>query len=154
MPTSNKTSILGLSLWEESDKPRRLDFVEDNQALENILGRHYLDNERHLNAETYRKLHEPFEVRTYTGSGGASRSLAFTFEPKLVMVWAVDHGAAEYTGTCTKQYAGLAAEKGNSAGISISEVQVTVQQDQTVPESGSMAALNESGVTYLMVAFR
>lgn len=154
MPTSNKTPILGLSLWEESDKPRRMDFVEDNQALENILGRHYLDNERHLNAETYLQLHEPFEVRIYTGSGGASRSFAFEFTPQIAVVWAVDKGAAEYTGTCTKQYAGLAAVNGHSMGISINGMQVTVQQVQSVPESGSMAALNESGVTYLLLACR
>ena len=154
MAASEKTPVLGLSLWSGTDKPRRLDFVEDNEALETLVGGHLQDGDMHLNAERLARVDEPFEMRTYTGTGGASRGFAFSFQPRAAVVWAVGKGAAECSGTCTKQYAGFAAEGGNSLGIALNSVQVTVKQDQTVPSGGSMAALNENGVTYMLAAFR
>ena len=53
------------------------------------------------------------------------------------------------------QYAGIAADGQNSLGVTLSTAQVTVRQTQTAPTDGSgMASLNESGVTYAVLAFR
>lgn len=155
MAASEKTAVLGLSLWAGTDKPRRLDFVEDNEALETLVGGHLQDTDMHLNAERMARVDAPFEVRTYIGTGAASRSLVFDFTPQAAIVFAVGKGPAEYNGTYTKAYAGFSAGGQHGLGVELSTIQVTVMQDQTEPAAGgSMAALNESGVSYAIIAFR
>ena len=154
MAASEKTSVLGLSLWAGTDKPRRLDFVEDNEALESLVGGHLQDGDLHLNATRLARVDTPFEVRTYTGTGTQSRSLIFGFSPQAAIVFAVGKGPAEQVDGCTKAYAGFSAGGNHSTGIKLNTIQLAVSQDQTVPESGCMAALNETGVTYAAVVFR
>ena len=94
-------------------------------------------------------------MRTYTGTGAASRTILFGFSPSAVIVFAVDKPFSQATTGCTKQYAGIAADGQNSLGVTLSTAQVTVRQTQTAPTDGSgMASLNESGVTYAVLAFR
>ena len=70
-------------------------------------------------------------------------------------MFAIGKGASEYTGVYTKHYAGCSAGGQHSLGVVLSTVQVRVSQTQTEPETGgSMAALNETGVTYAVLAFR
>lgn len=155
MAASEKTPVLGLSLWAGTDKPRRLDFVEDNEALEALVGGHMQNTDLHMDAERLARLDTPFEVRTYTGTGAQSRSFVFGFTPKAAIVFAVGKGPAEYTGTYTKQYMCFSAEGQSSLGMELSSIQVKVQQDQSEPEAGgSMAAMNENGVSYAIIAFR
>lgn len=155
MAASEKTPVLGLSLWTGTDKPRRADFVSDNQALETLVGGHIGSADLHLSDERRARLDTPIEVRTYTGTGTASRSLVFGFPPRAAIVFAVGKGASEYTGAYTKHYAGFSAGGRHSLGVALSTVQVQVQQGQTAPAAGgSMPALNESGVTYAVLAFR
>lgn len=66
-----------------------------------------------------------------------------------------DKPFSQATTGCTKQYVGIAAGGQNSLGVTLSTAQVTVRQTQTAPTDGSgMASLNESGVTYAVLAFR
>ena len=139
MAASEKTAVLGLSLWAGTDKPRRLDFVEDNEALEMLVGAHLQNEDLHLNDERLARVDQPFETRTYTGTGAESRGLAFSFPPKAVI------GFAAYRSNTG--YAGFAANGRSSAGLAVNGIQVTVKQDAS-------AALNENGVTYVMLAFR
>ena len=144
MAASKKSTVLGLCLWEGTDKPRRVDFVADNEAIESQLGGHIQNDNLHLNDTRRKRLDTPTEVRTYTGTGAASRTILFGFSP-----------FSQATTGCTKQYAGIAADGQNSLGVTLSTAQVTVRQTQTAPTDGSgMASLNESGVTYAVLAFR
>ena len=155
MAASEKTAVLGLSLWAGTDKPRRLDFVEDNEALEALVGGHLQNEDMHLNAARMARVDAPLEVRTYTGTGTESRSLVLDFAPQAVIVFAVGKGPAVYNGTYTRQYAGFSAGGQHSSGVKLNSIQVTVMQEQAAPEAGgSMAALNESGVSYAVIAFR
>ncbi|MGN0478871.1 MAG: hypothetical protein ACI4GO_05525 [Hominenteromicrobium sp.] len=155
MAASEKTPVLGLSLWAGTDKPRRADFVADHTALETVVGGHLNDGDRHLDEERRARLDAPIEVRTYTGTGAQTRSLVFPFSPSAVVVFAVGKGASVCTDGCTKHYAGFSAGGQHSLGVELSTVQVSVSQSQTEPDAGgSMAALNEAGVTYAILAFR
>ncbi|WP_418780600.1 hypothetical protein [Hominenteromicrobium sp.] len=155
MAASKKSTVLGLCLWEGTDKPRRVDFVADNEAIESQLGGHIQNDNLHLNDTRRKRLDTPTEVRTYTGTGAASRTILFGFSPSAVIVFAVDKPFSQATTGCTKQYAGIAAGGQNSLGVTLSTAQVTVRQTQTAPSDGSgMASLNESGVTYAVLAFR
>lgn len=155
MAASEKTEVLGLSLWVGTDKPRRADFVADNSALETLVGGHLQNADLHLDDARRARVDTPVEVRTYTGTGAVSRSLVFDFSPSAAIVFAIGKGASEYTGAYTKHYAGFSAGGQHSLGVALSTVQVRVSQTQTEPETGgSMAALNEIGVTYAVLAFR
>ena len=137
MAASKKSTVLGLCLGEGTDKPR---IQNDNL---------------HLNDTRRKRLDTPTEVRTYTGTGAASRTILFGFSPSAVIVFAVGKPFSQATTGCTKQYAGIAAGGQNSLGVTLSTAQVTVRQTQTAPTDGSgMASLNESGVTYAVLAFR
>ena len=156
MAASKKTAVLGLSLWQGTDKPRRADFVADNEALEAKLGGQIGDAAVHLDTARAQKLDTPFAVQTYAGNGSARHTELFDFEPSLAVVFAVNKGASEWNGTCTKHYAGVAEKGGSaSAGVALNAIGVTMLQEQTVPASGgAMPALNEKGVTYCVLAFR
>ncbi len=155
MASTNKSTVLGLSLWTGTDKPRRADFVADNTALETLVGGHMNNADLHLDAARKARIDAPFEVKTVTGTGAESRSVIFSFSPTAAIAFAVGKGAAEYNGTYTKRYVGFAAGGQNSAGVSVSSVQVRLYQTQTTPAAGgAMNALNESGVTYAVMAFR
>lgn len=145
MAASKKSTVLGLCLWEGTDKPRRVDFVADNEAIESQLGGHIQNDNLHLNDTRRKRLDTPTEVRT----------ILFGFNPSAVIVFAVGKPFSQATTGCTKQYAGIAAGGQNSLGVTLSTAQVTVRQTQTAPTDGSgMASLNESGVTYAVLAFR
>ena len=149
MAASKKSTVLGLCLWEGTDKPRRVDFVADNEAIESQLGGHIQNDNLHLNDTRRKRLDTPTEVRTYTGTGAASRTILFGFSPSAVIVFAVDKPFSQATTGC------IAAGGQNSLGVTLSTAQVTVLQTQTAPTDGSgMASLNESGVTYAVLAFR
>lgn len=155
MAASKKSTVLGLSLWSGTDKPRRVDFVEDNTALETQVGGHLNNTDLHLDSARKARIDQPYEVRTYTGTGTASRSLVFSFRPKAAIVFAVGKGASEYTGKYTKQYMGVSAAGQHSLGLILSTTQVQVMQDQAEPVAGgAMASLNENGTAYAILAFR
>lgn len=155
MAASKKSTVLGLCLWEGTDKPRRVDFVADNEAIESQLGGHIQNDNLHLNDTRRKRLDTPTEVRTYTGTGCGLAHDLIRLQSECgdrfcggQAVFAGDDG-------CIKQYAGIAAGGQNSLGVTLSTAQVTVRQTQTAPTDGSgMASLNESGVTYAVLAFR
>ena len=100
MAASKKSTVLGLCLWEGTDKPRRVDFVADNEAIESQLGGHIQNDNLHLNDTRRKRLDTPTEVRTYTGTGAASRTILFGFSPSAVIVFAVDKPFSQATTGC------------------------------------------------------
>lgn len=94
MAASEKTEVLGLSLWAGTDKPRRADFVADNSALETLVGGHLQNADLHLDDARRARVDTPVEVRTYTGTGAVSRSLVFDFSPSAAIVFAIGKGAS------------------------------------------------------------
>lgn len=155
MAASEKTAVLGLSRWKGTDKPRRADFVADNDALEEKVGGHLNDADLHLNADRAARLDTPWEARSYTGNGAAQRAVLFGFTPRFAAVFAVGKGLCAPEGDCIKQYAAFAQPGQSTEGIALNAIQVIVRQAASVPESGGvMAALNETGVTYILLAFR
>ena len=50
MPSSSKTSVLGLNQFVGSDKPKMDDFNYDNNKLETLVGGHLEDETCHLTA--------------------------------------------------------------------------------------------------------
>ena len=85
MASSNKSEKLGLSLWEATDRPERLDFLKDNQILESKLGEHLANEFLHLTPEEKAGLGQSYWLDVSAGTGTTSRSVYLPTAPKFIL---------------------------------------------------------------------
>lgn len=90
MASSEKSERLGLSLWEPTDRPERLDFRQDNEILETALGDHLESALKHITADDREFLDRPFSYLYYTGTGASSTSRKIYFSPRAMFVFCLD----------------------------------------------------------------
>lgn len=153
MATSNYTPNLHLNAWEETDRPKRADFVSDNQIIDTQLGGHLANTAIHLTAAEKAKLTEPFVFSIYAGSGEAQRTIALDFQPKMVLVFKRGVPFVTYSnGVNTVNAACAVYGHGASAGISITSSGVLVSE--SAASDGIKVSLNQSGYQYTMIAFK
>lgn len=135
MASLNKTPILGLNKWEETDKPKRIDFNNDNLQIENIVGTHLQNQKIHVTEEEKKYLQNSIYIGSYKGFGNYEYGIALDFSPKLVLIFSVSNSAL----------IGFACKTACSAGIHMEENNVIVSAGN---------ALNKSEETYLFAAFK
>ena len=75
MASTNKTPNLRLNSWLDSDRPKRMDFVSDNNIIDSTLGTHLNDSTSHLTPSEKDKVDEPFEICILYGTGETSTSI-------------------------------------------------------------------------------
>lgn len=153
MSSTNKTSNLGLNSWLESDKPKRTDFIYDNNIIDNVLGGHISDESIHLTSEEKSRVQEPFSVKTVYGTGDSSVQVKPGFVPSMVIVYKLNSPLCQTEDSYTKVNAGVATSLGTSGGVTISDNVVTLQQDSTA-QDGIFYNLNEQYSQYIAVMFR
>lgn len=90
MGASEKSEKLGLSLWQATDRPERMDFYTDNEQLENIVGGHIADEALHMTADRKGFLKQPYKIVIYTGTGDKQYSQIAPFVPSAVFVLCAD----------------------------------------------------------------
>ncbi len=78
MGSSNKTTKLNLNKWLETDKPKRSDFIYDNEIIDEVLGEHLEDYNMHLSAVDRKSFSAPTTIYTYVGDGSDSRTLTMS----------------------------------------------------------------------------
>lgn len=156
MAATNHTKNLNLSLWDETDKPERLDFVNDNNKIESAVSEHTLDTDIHITAELKDKLKTPFVTASYTGTGSTQRTIDFTFEPTLVIVFIPGSLPFEVDSYGTHLgFMGIATQAGSSRGLSLSGKSLTVssiayQPDDTV----AVPLFNNNNAKYQLLIFK
>ena len=91
MASSNKTDKLGLSLWESTDRPERMDFVKDNEILDQALGEHLANSLIHFSANQKSFLELPFWFERFSGTSSSSRSSTVKALPKLIVQMCIDY---------------------------------------------------------------
>lgn len=156
MASSSKTSNLGLNKWSGTDKPRRTDFVEDNTIIDERLGGHLKDTGIHLNSEDREKLSAPVSAVSYSGTGTASRTISFGFNPSFVVVFKRFDSFNTYNsaGGYTKiNGAFFSSQEASDDCGNISGKTVVVSQS-TAAVNGLFYNLNEQYGQYVAVAFR
>ncbi|MDF1496051.1 hypothetical protein [Caproiciproducens sp. CPB-2] len=155
MPTNNKTS-LGLNSWVGTDKPMRGDFVADNTLLDSLLAAHFGNTQMHLSPEDRTLLTQAFTVGSYYGNGEASQVITLPFAPRFVLVFMEGMPANDYFpgGGYNENSFAVAAQTGESRGVSLSEGKLTVYQTQNAQAGGILNNLNSDTRSYLYVAFR
>lgn len=153
MASTNQTP-LGLNQWTETDRPKRMDFVNDNAILDTVITTHINDVDMHLTSfEEKLRSSEPFKISTVFGTGNAYTLYRLNFEPKLVIVFKKDSAPVEYTDGYMKVNAAIATTTGTSGGITISGDAVNLQQSSNA-SNGVFMNLNQELAQYILVAFR
>lgn len=155
MASTNYTANLGLCDWAATDKPKRADFVSDNNTLDTVVGGHIADTNIHVTAAEKALYSKPYSVFTYAGDGEATRTISVSDSPKLAIVFQkyepfvtvdADNNNVVH---CAIVYYGLGA----SSGVSLSTTALTVSQDTTATD-GIINNLNEEYGQYVVVLFR
>lgn len=156
MASSRKTPKLNLNSWTAQDKPKRVDFVEDNTIIDEKLGDHLEDTNVHLSTEDREKLNSIIYTLSYSGTGTSTRNITFPFVPSLVIVYKRFDSFTKYDSTlsCTKINGAFFSknEPTDDCGT-LSGTVLTVKQSSAV-EDGIFNNLNEQYGQYVAVAFR
>lgn len=153
MASSGKTSKLGLSLWEETDKPERLDFRQDNEKVESVVGGHIADYMLHLTSTEKAFVRQPVSVTTYQGNGAAARTFNFDFRPDLILVYAQNSPPFRVVNGVVELYSAAGHYlRSCTAGLRCDRYGYTVyQQAEGTSTNGARNCLNESGKTYTVI---
>ena len=158
MAASSSSTILGLSLWNQTDCPKLADFLQDNQKLEQLAGGHIANNALHLTAEEKQFLSQRTALLTYTGTGSGGASVTLPFLPRRLTVYAQGKPALlprSDGGWDVFSQVWLQGEDSASygtGGISVAADTLTAQLSEGAfsGETGLYHALNRSGVTYVV----
>ncbi len=154
MASSSFTSNLGLCNWAADDRPKRADFVSDNQIIDTALGGHIADAGIHLTQAEKEKALVPYISMVYAGNGEDNRAVITSFAPKFVMVFKRYSGFTSYENGITVIHAGAAAYgNGGTEGVSINSSGFTVRQQNTAV-NGRRISLNENDCQYMAVLFK
>lgn len=167
MASSEKTEKLGLSLWSAADKPERLDFVQDNQKLEQIVGGHIGNLAAHLTTGEKEFLNRPYSITTYVGSGSSTRtfrSLPGNKVPYMILGLCQEHPPCVPGGSGTLDvYWDFWLSAGNNinlggGGILVDEVAKTITVKNGVKATASAWTpctrnLNANGALYVLLLF-
>ena len=153
MPSSAKTEKLVLNKWTGADTPKRADFNQDNRILDEKLGGHLENEDLHVTISDKALWNAPFAAGTYFGTNAAERTIQLGFRPKAVFLMAAGYppSAIDTTGGKTTVYSGLAVNGQGTLGLNIAGNGFTVQMNASL--GNGVSCLNQSGMTYLYVAF-
>ncbi len=156
MASKNKTEMLGLNLWDGTDRPQRGDFNSDNILIDEALGAHLADETLHLTATEKERVRRPVQSFSYVGNGSAEGSVTLPVTPSVVIVYCdgMPRNVYDSANACTRVYGGVAVYgAGASAGICL-EGNVVKLMQSTSPANGVMNCLNENGRQYKVVMIR
>ncbi len=155
--SSNKSAHLGLNLWLGSDKPKREDFCQDNQLIDEAVGEHVADEVCHLSAQERQDyLRKPYTVGTYTGDGAQSRSIQLGYRPQLGFLFRAGGPAvaADCMNYNTDLFSAMFTSEYASLGVTVTDTGFTVQSLANFdPVTCLSPRLNQSGETYVYVIF-
>ena len=154
MASSGKTPRLELSLWEESDKPKREDFRGDNEKLEEKVGGHMEDATLHLDEARRTFLEEPYVLYGYQGNGTSTRTLTLPFAPAAVFIYNTGRPLGYYYSGRIHCTAGFSwqGENSSTSGVKLNGAEMTVREVQETVMA--YTHLNDSGFNYKVVLFR
>lgn len=154
MASSSFTSNLGLCNWAATDRPKRADFVSDNNIIDSTVGGHIANTAMHLTAAEKQQALEPYTTMIYSGTDTDNRALVTDFPPKLVMVFKKNASPVLYSGGVNIVNCAVAGYgSGGSGGVSITSTGFTVRQQGTASD-GIRYSLNEDGCQYFAVIFK
>lgn len=155
MASTSYTKNLGLCAWQSTDRPKRIDFVNDNSIIDEKLGEHLNNTYIHVTTEEKDKFSNPYTVFTYAGDGAASRTFALSDSYTFAIVFQKFYPPTRVTSNniVISHFAVVGYLFGSSANITLKSDSIVVTQDTTATD-GVMNNFNENGGQYVVLLFK
>ncbi len=156
MASTKKTKNLALNSWVDSDKPRRVDFVEDNEIIDEVLGNHLLDTTLHFTNEDREKFSSMVYKDVYGGNDETTRTFTLPFAPSFVIVYNRTYHFTHYDPELGYNMLNGAIFSTEETGLyagSINGNVLTIHQS-TEPQGGMFCNLNKRFHQYGIIAVR
>lgn len=155
MASTSYTPNLGLCAWSGSDRPKRIDFVNDNAVIDEKLGEHLLNTDMHVTADEKEKYDNPYDVLSYVGDGAASKTLTLTKSYTFAIVFQKFYPPVEIDSdnNSIAHFAIVGRMFGSSSTITMNSTSITVKQDTTATD-GVKNNFNESDGQYVILLFK
>lgn len=159
MSSTNKTKNLKLNQWVGSDIPQRTDFVNDNDIIDKAIHNHTIDNTAHCSSDEKEKWNNPYYITTYTGDGTNVRTLdigcPWPISWGIVLANGYTANVADFENEKDYQFLNVFSNKGSIYGVSIvSGNQLKLVQSSIAFMNSELRCFNQTGVTYVVIAFR
>ena len=155
MASSSYTSNLGLCAWESSDRPKRIDFVNDNAIIDEKLGDHIVNSAIHVTAEEKIQFLNPYTVFSYVGDGATTRTFTLDGSYTFAIVFQKNCPPVEIddSGNAVSHFSIVGRVFGSSSSVSLTSSTIVVTQDSTATD-GIKNNFNEEQGQYVAVLFK
>ncbi len=155
MASTSYTENLGLCAWNPTDKPKRIDFVNDNAKIDTKLGGHIIDDSIHVSAEEKARFLQPYTVVTYAGDGAQTRTLSLDNEYTFAIVFQKHYPSitTDSSGNTVIRSAVVGRAFGSNSGLILKSDSIVLSQ-QTTPTDSVINNFNELYGQYVMILFR
>lgn len=155
MASSSFTQNLGLCSWEETDKPKRIDFIADNLIIDEKLGEHLSDSKIHITQSERERFLKPYTILTYAGNGNAQRTFSLTDTYSFVFVIQKFYPSVskDEQGNFVSHFSFASRLYGSSGEITLSNTELIVTQDSEAVD-GVKNNFNEDHGQYIAILFK
>ncbi|MBE6824872.1 MAG: hypothetical protein E7513_05945 [Ruminococcaceae bacterium] len=155
MASTSYTKNLGLCAWESTDRPKRMDFVQDNNIIDTKLGEHIVDSGIHVTQDEKDAIASPYKVVTYVGDGAAQKTISLDKSYSYAIVFQKFYPPVEMdsNGNAVIRFAIVGRTFGSNADIMLKSNSIVVVQGASVTE-GMKNNFNEDEGQYVIMLFR
>ncbi|MBQ8539018.1 MAG: hypothetical protein IJ433_05150 [Ruminococcus sp.] len=155
MASSSYTKKLGLCQWSESDRPKRIDFVNDNAIIDEKLGEHLINTNIHVTAEEKIRFANPYTVFSYAGDGASTKTFALDDNYTFAIVFQKFYPSVEIesNSVVVTRFAIAGRVFGSSTGVTLTSNSLIVTQDANATD-GVKNNFNEAQGQYVALLFR
>lgn len=155
MAATAYTPNLGLCQWEPADRPKRIDFVNDNSIIDTKLGEHLANTYVHVTQAEKEKYNSPYRVLTYAGDGANSKTISLDTSYTFAIVFQKYYPPVETdsAGNSVVHMAIVGRQFGSNSNLTLKSDSIVVTQDTTASD-GVINNFNENEGQYVVLLFR
>lgn len=155
MASTSYTNNLGLCAWDGTDRPKRIDFVNDNAIIDEKLGEHLINSNIHVTAEEKIQFLNPYTVFSYAGDGAKTKTFTLDGTYTFAIIFQKFYPPVEIddSGNVVSRFSIVGRVFGSSSSVSLTSNTIVVTQD-TEATDGVINNFNESAGQYVVVLFK
>lgn len=155
MAATQFTENFGLCAWKETDKPKRIDFVNDNTIIDTKMAEHFSDKTMHLTSDEKEAILSPYSMFTYAGDGTARREIPLNMSYSIAIVYQKYYPATtiDESNNAVSRFGVTGRIFGTSGGLTLTSNSLIVMQDE-IATDGVINNFNENEGQYVVLLFR
>ena len=163
MASSYKTDFLKLNHWLPEDKPKRLDFVTDNEIIDSTLKEHVQNEAVHVSAEEKEAWNNnTFDIAshifmgTYSGSGQVERVITLEKSADFILIFKAGAIPVKYENMLNqnKAFIGFATNQYSTLGLKLEDDKLTIGSKFSEAVANEGYFLNDRSSVYVYVGFK